>query len=200
MANVKPQARGRERKRQLIAAAMELFSRTGSRGTGIAAVAEQAGVTGATLLHHFGSKDGLLQAVLEERDRREGDRWQAVVEPGGLETIRRLREVAASWRDDPGIARLHAVLLAESIQDGAPMHDYFKRRQTYMRAELRHVLETGQARGEIRPEVDTQLTAIEIASFLDGIIVQWQLDSAGIPLEDVFATYIERMVASLSLG
>jgi len=196
--NTKPQARGRERRRQLTDAAAELFSRHGARGTGIAAVAARAGVTGATLVHHFGSKEGLLQAVLEARDAREHPRWQAVVEPGGLETIRRLPEVAASWLQDPGVARLHAVLLAESIEDDAPMHEYFAQRQSALRRDLQRALEAGQRRGEIRAEVDTRLTAIEISCFLDGAVVQWQLDPARVPLRALFEHHVERLVAALA--
>jgi AcrR family transcriptional regulator len=179
-------------------AAVELFSRHGARGTGIAAVAARAGVTGATLLHHFGSKEGLLQAVLEERDRREAPRWRAVVEPGGLESLRRLPEVAASWLEDPGVARLHAVLLAESIEDEAPMHEYFAKRQSVLRRDLQQAIEAGQRRGEIRADVDIRLTAIEISCFLDGAVVQWQLDPARVPLIALFEHHVDRLVAALA--
>ncbi|WP_373559264.1 helix-turn-helix domain-containing protein [Streptomyces sp. Ag82_G6-1] len=40
------------------------------RGTAVAAVAERAGATPSALIHHFGSKDGLVRADLEEADRR----------------------------------------------------------------------------------------------------------------------------------
>jgi AcrR family transcriptional regulator len=197
--NVKPQARGDERRRRLTEAASELFSRGGARGTGIAAVAEQAGVTGATLLHHFGSKERLLQAVLEARDARELPRWEAVVEPGGLEAIRRLPLVAASWEDDPGVARLHAVLLAESIEHDAAMHDYFARRQSRLRRSLQRAIEVGQQRGEIRADVDARLTAMEVACFLDGAVLQWQLDPGRVPLRELFEHHASRLVDALAV-
>jgi AcrR family transcriptional regulator len=192
------QARGVVRRRQLVDAATALFARSGSRGTGIAAVASRAGVTGATLLHHFGSKEGLLQAVLEARDEREQERWRSVVEPGGLETLRRLPTVAASWREDPGVARLHDVLVAESLEEETPMHEYFVRRQSALRADLRRAIERGQRSGEIRADVDARLVAIEIAAFLDGISLQWQLDPKRIPLERVFDQYCKTLIAALA--
>jgi AcrR family transcriptional regulator len=191
-------ARGRERRRQLLDAATALFARSGSRGTGIAAVAERAGVTGATLLHHFGSKEGLLQAVLEDRDERQRERWESVVAPGGLETLRRLNRVAASWRADPAVARLHDVLMAESLEENTPLHDYFVRRQSGLRASLRRAIEEGQRTGEVRADVDARLVAIEIAAFLDGISVQWQLDAKRIPLERVFEQYCDTLIAALA--
>ncbi|WP_031112422.1 helix-turn-helix domain-containing protein, partial [Streptomyces sp. NRRL S-146] len=68
MAGVKGQVqkRGVERRRAMVDAAIELFARQGVRGTGVAAVAERAGATPSALIHHFGSKDGLVRAVLEE--------------------------------------------------------------------------------------------------------------------------------------
>lgn len=58
-----PQGDARER---IVAAATDLFGRHGVRGTTVKAVAEQAGVSPALVIHHFGSKDGLRAAC----DRR----------------------------------------------------------------------------------------------------------------------------------
>lgn len=91
------------------------------------------------------------------------------MDAGGLETIRRLRDIATSWIDDPAVARLHAVLLAESIEPDAPMHDYFARRQSALRNDLRRAIEVGCDRGEIRSDVDARSTATAISSFLDGL-------------------------------
>lgn len=57
-------------RRSLLDAADALFYEGGIRATGIEAVAEEAGVTKMTLYAHFASKDGLIAAYLEERDRR----------------------------------------------------------------------------------------------------------------------------------
>ena len=198
MPNVKPQARGIERRRQLIEAATALFAQGGTRGTGIAAVADRAGVTNATLLHHVGSKEALLQAVLEARDERETAGWRHIVDAGGLETVRRLAGIADSWTDDPEVARVHAVLLAESLDPSSPMHDYFVRRQSALRKDLRRAIEIGQERGEIRADVDARSTATAISSFLDGVVLQWQLDPRRVPLRRVFAAYLGELERSLA--
>src|SRR4051812_14999202 len=72
MAGVKGQIqqRGVERRSVIVQAATELFARDGYRGTGLAAIAGAVGVPPAAVLHHFGSKENLLLAVLRERDRR----------------------------------------------------------------------------------------------------------------------------------
>lgn len=81
--------RGRKLKTQkkLLEAADALFYGQGVRATSVDAVAERAGVTKVTLYSHFASKDELVAAYLEERDRRWweslGDTLSAYTEPWG---------------------------------------------------------------------------------------------------------------------
>ncbi len=60
---------------RLIDAASALFFRDGINATGIAAVAEFAGVSKMTLYAHFASKDDLIVAYLDQRN----ERWNAAV-------------------------------------------------------------------------------------------------------------------------
>lgn len=55
---------------RLIDAALKLFLSQGLYVTGVTAIAAMAGVTKMTLYSHFPSKDALIVACLEERDRR----------------------------------------------------------------------------------------------------------------------------------
>ncbi len=52
--------------------AVELFATSGFKGTSIAKVAAESGLSQSGLLHHFPSKVALLSAVLEERDAEDG--------------------------------------------------------------------------------------------------------------------------------
>jgi AcrR family transcriptional regulator len=58
---------------KLLAAASWLFCHTGFQATGVDAIARRAGTAKTSLYKHFGSKDGLIEAVLE----REGAAWRA---------------------------------------------------------------------------------------------------------------------------
>src|ERR1700693_4857565 len=55
---------------RILEAAYELFSRRGIRDVGVDEVIERAGVAKATLYRHFPSKDDLVLAFLELRERR----------------------------------------------------------------------------------------------------------------------------------
>ena len=71
----KAPAGGRER---LLESAYELFARHGVRGVGIDEVIAHAGVAKATLYRHFQSKDDLVVAFLELRERRWSYGWVEV--------------------------------------------------------------------------------------------------------------------------
>jgi TetR/AcrR family transcriptional regulator len=52
-----------ETRGRILEAALELFSRRGYEGTGIQEIVDAAGLTKPSLYYHFGSKQGLLEAV-----------------------------------------------------------------------------------------------------------------------------------------
>jgi AcrR family transcriptional regulator len=79
-------------------AADSLFYERGIRATGVGAVAERAGVTKMTLYAHFASKDDLVVAYLEERDRR----WRESLErrlAGEADPKERLLAVFDAYRE-----------------------------------------------------------------------------------------------------
>lgn len=57
---------------RIVAVATELFCRDGIHATGIDRILAEAGTAKMTLYNHFGSKEGLIYAVL----RREGEIWR----------------------------------------------------------------------------------------------------------------------------
>ena len=61
-------AKGEDRRQRILGVAERLLARNGWRNTSLAQIAKEAGVTPAGLLHHFESKEQLLNAVLDARD------------------------------------------------------------------------------------------------------------------------------------
>src|SRR6202050_1932995 len=58
--------KGPDRRRQIIAAASELFARNGFEGTSIRDIAAASGVLSGSLYYHFPSKEDLLFTVHQE--------------------------------------------------------------------------------------------------------------------------------------
>ena len=60
---------------KLLAAAAEEFARHGPRGARVAGIVRRAGVNERMIYHHFGSKDGLYQAVMLDQGAGLRERW-----------------------------------------------------------------------------------------------------------------------------
>ena len=59
-----------EKQEKILQAALELFAREGYNATSTNMVAKQAGVSEGLIFRHFSNKEGLLQAILDEGERR----------------------------------------------------------------------------------------------------------------------------------
>src|SRR4029077_13806257 len=93
--------RGQWRRDRILAATIRLVARNGGRGTSLAEIAGEAGVTQQGLLHYFPSKDALLHAALDVRDERDAvardHDWR------GLEFLDAIVERIGGWRGGPGL-------------------------------------------------------------------------------------------------
>lgn len=201
MAGVKGQVqqRGVERRRAIVEAAMELFGERGFRGTGIAAVAERAGLTPSGVLHHFGTKEGLLQAVVEERDARAGEPLMATLGERTLDAIRRgYVELARTIEADRELAALHTVLLAENLGAADPLHAFFTRRARVLRRTTSRMLAEARDAGEVRSDVDPDAVAAEIVAFMEGAQLTWLGDPERISLVALYESYVDGLVERLA--
>lgn len=191
-------APGRDTRRAILDAAMALYAKQGVRGTGLAAIGQAAGVTHAGVLYHFGSVQGLLQAVVDERDRRfwreTADTW---ADRQGLDALRQLPRLAQWNTANAGLAKLFTTLEAENLDPDQDAHDYFVTRHRRVRRRIRRAIETGQERGEIRADVDARVKADEVVSFMEGAQLSALLDPA-VDLVAVFESYTASLVATLA--
>src|SRR4051812_19245941 len=103
---LRPTKRGQRTPAAIMDAAIPLFARHGYRGAPLAAVADAVAMTQPGLLHHFPSKQHLLLAVLEERDRdgkrRLGEAWFE----GGEAALRGLADLVAHNATTPDLVQM----------------------------------------------------------------------------------------------
>ena len=59
-----------EKQEKIVQAALELFAKEGYNATSTSKVAKHAGVSEGLIFRHFINKEGLLQAILDEGERR----------------------------------------------------------------------------------------------------------------------------------
>jgi len=162
----RPRLPAAERRRQIIEVTTRLIAERGFWGLSMQDVADGCGLTVPGLLHHVGSKDGLLLAVLDYRD--EEDTRALLAELGDAETVS-AREICAALvrrnAGQPEIVRLFAVLEAESLAPDHPAHDYFEARQRRTLEALTAVVK------ECTPEPEA--LAVRIVALMDGLQIQW---------------------------
>lgn len=163
-----------ERRRQIIEVTTRLIAERGFWGLSMQDVADGCTLTVPGLLHHVGSKDNLLIAVLEHRDEMDA---RTLAGELGLPAGRHwteghgvtLRQVCAALvrrnAGQPEIVRLFAVLEAESLAPGHPAHDYFRTRQ-------RRTLQTLAAIAPGGDEARFELAA-QVIAMMDGLQIQW---------------------------
>ncbi len=167
---------GRERRAQIVADATALFARGGYADTSLREIAEQVGVSKSALLHHYPSKDGLLLAVLEERDRLISVRTTAT--PLGAAGF--LRDVplgaSANATESPGLIEVYAVLSCEALPEDHPAHDYFAERFRRALDHFTAVLRAAQADGDLPTHRDPEREAIRLVALWDGLQYQWLYD------------------------
>ena len=179
-------AKGEDRRQRILGVAERLLARNGWRTTSLAQIAREAGVTPAGLLHHFESKEQLLNAVLDARD--EDDGAHADYLSGDL--ITELRRVPERFERAPELIGTFTVLLVENIAPDAPLHDRMHQRYRAAIDIITNIVERGQRDGQYRQDIDAATKAVEILAFINGMETLWLLDPS-IPLTDVFKGYAD---------
>ncbi|GAA0994135.1 TetR/AcrR family transcriptional regulator [Subtercola frigoramans] len=164
-----PYRAGRARRQEIIRAATEVFAREGYRGGSLRDVARSLEVTPGAILHHFGSKEQLLVAVLADRD--EHSRTAAARYFESHDTAGSLRAIVADNASRPGLMRLFTTLAAEAVSPDHPAHDFFTER--YLR--LTGFIAEGLDRENFHaPDgASNRDVAALVLATMDGLQLQW---------------------------
>ncbi|MFJ9104184.1 TetR/AcrR family transcriptional regulator [Streptomyces sp. NPDC102405] len=174
--------RSEERRAEIVRAALEVIAERGYRGASLAAVAERVGLTQQGLLHHFPTKDALLVAVLEERDK-----WDAV--PNGSWRVDLLASLVEYNAMRPGIIQTFSALLGESVTEGHPAREYFTDRYTRVRASMTVALRAEY--GDRLPNgLSPERTAPLLVAVMDGLQYQWLLDPESVDMPGAFRDFL----------
>ena len=195
-----PYRNGIRRREQIVARASEVFAELGYAGGSIRTIADRVGVAPASLLQHFGSKEGLLEAVLEDwtRQTEAQQQWNELHGLAALESFRALMTFHLEHR---GLLELFLTMAAEATSPSHPARSFIRERYTQGLAhQARHLREARDA-GEIGPLTDTQIEAEAslLYAVLDGLELQWLLDER-IDLPGLFNQYLDSAIDRWKAG
>ncbi|MFC4911327.1 TetR/AcrR family transcriptional regulator [Actinomadura gamaensis] len=136
----------------LLDAAAEEFARHGFKGARVQEIVRRAGVNERMIYHHFGSKEGLYRATVQELRRRTGELWRPVLaEAAGREPVDGVRHALRGlFVTLDTVPQMIAVMLHEWLsgewRSTMPGPDELP-------AELRKLYERGQDSGIFAPDV-----------------------------------------------
>lgn len=166
--------KGAARRRLIIETATRLIARNGSRGTSLAQIAHESGVSQPGLIYYFPTKDDLLHAALDERDAAE----EAALAPTGdeLSLFDTIVASVATWESSPEAVGMHTVLVAENVGQDGSLRPRLTERYHATVDRFASLLRAAQERGAIRADVDTGQKAMEIIAFVNGLETAWLLN------------------------
>lgn len=157
----------------IIEAAMARFAADGL-GARFDVIGQDAGVTKGALYHHFGSKEGLVEAVYREAINRHADK---VVEASSTGTGRRrlLGLIDSSCRlytSRSPFYRLLMQLHAEAATSRAHLAPISRRVQQAQRDYMIDLVRAGQRDGSIRGDLDAEAVGLTVNAALAGFLTQ----------------------------
>ncbi|MFP3463938.1 TetR/AcrR family transcriptional regulator [Leifsonia sp. SIMBA_070] len=194
----KQQARTLERREAVLKAAMQVFGAHGYNKGALVEIAQQAGMTHAGVLHHFGSKEGLLVAVLRYRDGEAVGGVQGRPQVTGPAFLPHLLDTVEENTHQRGVVQTYAVLSAESVTEGHPAQEYFRSRMTKLREKLVAVLREVVGHGPSEKELRDAASAL--IAVMDGMQVQWLLDPEAADMPAAVELVMNEIVDRLASG
>lgn len=186
-----------ESSRRLAEAAIELIAEKGYANTTAQEIGIRAGYSRAMVRERFGSKEALLEAVLQEYEGR----IYVSPEPGtsGLQRvlapILALRDFAA---EDPRLLRAVLSLNFEALHD----QDMLRRRVAGWLAQVKEAtcraVIDGQADGSVSGACSADEFASEMIATAIGYAYAWVLDPSTIDFEGVLTRWHDRLATRLT--
>lgn len=198
-------AKGLETRERIVNVAARFIARNGARGTSLSDIAAEAGVSQAGLLYHFGSKEALLNAVLD-RHLAFTEQWLWGDGPDpGLAIVWIIVKYVANWPSQPNddseysLIGMNTVVLAENLGEDTDLHPRLVEGYRTTIDRVAATLRSAQQRGEIRRDVDPRLKAMEIIAFCYGLEAAWAVNPT-IPVADAAAQWAAQQTTLLATG
>jgi TetR/AcrR family acrAB operon transcriptional repressor len=149
----------------ILAAAAELFAAKGYRQTTFADVAERSGISRGSIPWHFGSKEGLLLAVLERSLDLDG--LDEASDTGAEQGPERMMKALDAMFAQPA-TKLFVTLLVEALEPDSPIHDRYVAMHDTLRGYCKRWLD------RFAPPVGVPTEALAVAMVGAGIGIHQQ--------------------------
>jgi AcrR family transcriptional regulator len=183
----------------MIRAAIDLLNSVGIQGTTLVAIGERSGYSRGLASHHFGSKAGLLRAVLKRMTAVWTEKLLANLDgKTGLQAFTAAIDAHLEHvLSHPDYIRAMNILWGAALD---PASEFKPNVAEFMRIQRESVatwVKDGQDSGEIRPDIDAQRIAEQFYGALIGLNNQW-LVAPEIDLRAAYADFKQNILRLLS--
>lgn len=187
--------RARVRRDEIVVAAARIFAREGYAAVGMRDIAEAVGIRGASLYHHFGSKEEILYAVCLTVTREPNDENLPLLDAPGTPS-QRLAALVRGHLQHLYRRRVEHIVGLHELASLTPDHraEIDEHRRWYQRR-VRDVIAAGIRSGEFAP-TDARLATFVMLDALNGLS-GWFHDDGELGIDDVVAGYVELIVGRL---
>ncbi len=158
------------KKSKILDAAVEEFSLHGFRQASVNRMVERIGIAKGSLFQYFGTKEGLFKVIFNYAVElvRQSLR-QVKQETADADFFERIRKsTLAGARFIKRHPRIYRIYLKMIFQEDFPLRAEFLQQVHLFSAEyLRPIVEAGVARGELRPDMDVDMTVFMLDALMD---------------------------------
>lgn len=185
-----------DRRAEILNEAIWLVSEQGFGGLTVNLLARRCGLTTAGLLHHFGSKDELVIALLKERDRRDREALRKTMDftpgrdPSREEVLKALGAIIARNVGQPHLVKLNVMARAEALVRDHPARDFFDKREAEVRT-----LFTRMVSAYV---VDPDAAALQLMCMMQGLEFQWLLENGRFDLAAEWTKAADKLLAEFA--
>jgi AcrR family transcriptional regulator len=191
---------------RILRAASDLFANAGFAGTSIAEIRKASGASASSIYHEFGSKDGILSAVLEESaaqwhsqaGRSAHRAWEQSQGTGRPPLEVYFADLADQLTDRPEFLRLLLLLSLERREADPKTIEVVRRvRERAVAALARAFRLAGVLPSSVPDAMVTDIAQTTLA-FADGAFVAAQIDPDAVDLRRMFGIYYAGLAAALA--
>lgn len=179
---------------RILREATRRFAAEGYSAVSIQEIAEAAGVTRPTLVYHFGSKDGLRDAVLTAvlgHWQAELPRLMAAATKGGPRLDALLDALFGFFREEPALARL---VLREMLDRPEDMSARLRTQLQPWTALLLEAMRMGRAAGMLRADADPEAYVVLVIATAIGVVAIGQHAGALVSPEPTVDAQVRELV------
>ena len=170
--------RREDSERGLVRAAIAVTAERGVSAATFEAIGQRGGYSRSLVSRRFGSKQGLIDAVINYLHDR---RAELAAEHGfdqmsGLDALLADTDLYLRSLSEKGELKAYFMMLSFAVADASSLRTAFAAAHEQVRARLRDYVQRGQAEGCVRSDLDADAAALMVGSLQLGLSMQLLVD------------------------